>query len=604
MNWKNTWTLAALAGGLFAFIYFIERRIPPVGAIEPVQPLFAQFRPTAATSFQLRRGVEVNFALEQTNDGWRFTKPFAYPAANFAVHTFLEMLERVVPATHISPREILSRKQTVADFGFAEPPIVITLQRGDELPKQLRFGARTPAGDQVYVEVDGQPGLSVINADLLDKIPRSPHDWRTTALFHLGEEKPDRVEISHGATFYALQLDATNKLWRLDRPRHRADQFQVRQLLDKIQLALVTEFVADPPQADDEAFGLQAPEFEIKLASGAQERKVQFGRSPTNNPGLVYARLLSHSNVVLVSRGILDALAAPPAQLRERLIVPFAPELVDVIEVEAEVNFSVRKEAGGWKAGEVPADPAFVSWWLALLAQVEATNFVRDIVTDFTPYGLAPGQRQYRLFTAVTNGASVTNIRVAEIAFGIGTNGSGEIFARRKDEDSVYAVRQLDFSHMPGAAWQFREHRIWNFATNQVQLLAVRQGENVREVFRQPDNKWLATKGWTAEINPFAMEETARGLGELSAIMWMARGESARAQYGFPPGSPRVTVQLQGEKAPSLVVEFGSRRSPWRLPYALVTIDGQPTVFEFPWPLYADLQRYFGLEVPERESGF
>jgi hypothetical protein len=599
MNWKNTWTLVALAAGLFAFIFFIERRIPSIGAIEPVQPLFAQFRPTAATSFQLRRGGEVNFALEQTNDGWRFTKPFAYPAANFAVHTFLETLERVVPATHISPREILSRKQTVADFGFAEPPIVITLQRGDELPKQLRFGARTPAGDQVYVEVDGQPGLSVINADLLDKIPRSPHDWRTTALFHLGDEKAERVEISHGATFYALQLDATNKLWRLDRPRHRADQFQVRQLLDKIQLALVTEFVADPPRADDEAFGLQTPEFEIMLASGELKRKVQFGRSPTNNPGLVYARLLSHSNVVLVSRGILDALATPPAQLRERLIIPFTPELVDVIEVEAEENFTVRKEAGGWKAGDLQADPAFVFWWLSQMAQVEATNFVRDIVTDFTPYGLAPGQRQYRLFTAVTNGASVTNIRVAEIAFGIGTNGTGGVFARRKDEDSVYAVRYLDFSHMPVAAWQFREHRIWNFTTNQVARMAVRQGNDVREVIRQPDNKWLGTKGWAAgaDPNPFAMEETARGLGDLSAIMWMAHGDSARTQFGFPPNPPQLTVELRGEKPQTLVIEFGGQ-SPWLLPYALATIDGQPTVFEFPWPLYADLQRYFGLAVP------
>ena len=595
MSWKNTWTLVAFAAALFAFIFFFERRIPADGAAEPVPPLFAQFRPTAATSLQIRRGSEFNLALEQTNDGWRFTKPFAYPAANFAVHSFLEMLERVVPATHISPREILSRKQTVADFGFSEPPIVITLQRGDDLPKQLRFGARTPAGDQVYVEVDGQPGLSVVNADLLDRVPRSPHDWRNTALFHLGDEKPDRVEISHGATFYALQLDATNKLWRLDRPRHRADQFQVRQLLDKIQLALVTEFVADPPRADDESYGLQTPDFEVTLASGTLARKVQFGRSPTNNPGLVYARLLSHSNVVLVARSVLDALATPYVQLRERLIAPFTPELVDVVEVEADEKFTVRKEAGGWKAGDLQADPVFVSWWLNQLAQLEATNFVRDIVTDFTPYGLSPVQRQYTLSTAITNGPAVTNVRIAEIAFG--TNGSGGVFARRKDEDSVYAIRQLDFSHMPVAPWQFRAHRIWNFTTNQVARIEVRQGDNVREVIRQTNNEWVGTKGWATVPNPFAMEEVARGLGELSAVMWMARGETARTQFGFPPNPPKVLVELRGEKPQTFTVEFGGK-SPWLLPYALTTVDGQPTVFEFPWPLYADLQRYFGIAVP------
>jgi hypothetical protein len=81
--------------------------------------------------------------------------------------------------------------------------------------------------------------------------------------------------------------------------------------------------------------------------------------------------------------------------------------------------------------------------------------------------------------------------------------------------------------------------------------------------------------------------------------MWMARGESARTQFGFPPNPPQLTVELRGEKPQTLVIEFGGQ-SPWLLPYALTTIDGQPTVFEFPWPLYADLQRYFALAVPAR----
>jgi hypothetical protein len=505
------------------------------------------------------------------------------------------MLERVVPAARLLPREILSRNQTDADFGFDAPPIVIALQRGDELPKQLRFGARTPAGDQVYVQVDGQPGISVISSDLLERIPRSIHDWRTTALFHLGDEKPERVEISHGGSGYVLQLD-TNKLWRLARPSHRADQFQVRQLIDKILLARVVEFVADPPRADDEAFGLQTPDFEVTLGNAGPGRKVQFGRSPTNNPGLVYARILSHSNVVLVPRSIVEPLATPYAQLRERQIIPFVPDLVDVIEVNAETNFFVRQDASGWKAGDVQADPEFVIWWLGQLSQMEATDFERDVVTDFAPYGLVPGHRRYALRTAVTNGATVTNVLIAEVAFG--TNKLDKrVFARRRDEDSVYVVRQLDYSHMPSAAWQFREHRIWNFTTNQVVRITVRQGENVREVIRQTNNEWIPTRGWTTQPNPFALEETARGLGELTAVMWMGRGEAARAQFGFGTNSPQVIVEVRGDKPQVLTVEFGDL-SPWRLPYALTTIDGQPTVFEFPWALYTDLQRYFNLAVP------
>ena len=596
MNWKNTWTLVGLAAALFAFIFFFERHLNPSGQVALPPPLFAKFKPTTAVTVQIRRGKDLSVTLERTNDAWRFSKPFAYPAAEFAVRNFLEALERTVPATHITAREILARKQTTADFGLDVPPVVITLEPGGQ---RLSLGARTPAGDQVYVEVGGQAGVFIIGTELLAKVPATTHDWRNPALFHLGDEKPDRVEIAHGGAPYVLQLDDANKLWRLTSPSHRADQLQVRQLLDKILLGRVVEFVTDAPGADLEQFGLAAPEYEVTLGSGPLLRKVQFGRAPTNNPGLVYARLLSHSNIVLVPKITVEPLAVPYAELRERQLAAFAPEFVDVIEVSGEEKFTVRRDASGaWRAGDTPADAAFIEWWLGEMSRLEATEFVRDVVTDFAPYGLAPGQRQYTLRTAVTNGVGVTNVLLAQLAFG--TNAAGQTkFARRWDEDSVYAIHPLQFSHLPVAAWQFREHRLWNFTTSQVARITVQQDGGVREVIREPSNVWIGTKGWTTDPNPFALEETARGLGELAARMWMGRGEAARAQFGFDANSPQLTVQLHGEKPQLLTVEFGGTNA-LGLPYALTTVDGQPAVFEFPWTLYADLQRYFNLKAPAR----
>ena len=168
MKWKNTWILVGLAAALFAFIVLVERNLRTTGATPPPQPLFPKFRPATATSLQIRRGTQLALALEQANGAWRFTKPVVYPAANFAVQNFLETLERMVPMTHILPREILARKQTAADFGFDPPPVVIVLGRSSEQPElQIRFGARTAAGDQVYVAVGDQPGYFVVSADAL-----------------------------------------------------------------------------------------------------------------------------------------------------------------------------------------------------------------------------------------------------------------------------------------------------------------------------------------------------------------------------------------------------------------------------------------------------
>jgi hypothetical protein len=608
MKWKNTWILVGLAAALFAFIFLVERNLRPTGATEPPQPLFPKFRPAAATSLQVRRGTQLALALEQTNGAWRFVKPVAYPAANFAVQSFLEAIDRMTPVTHISPREILARKQTAADFGFDPPPVVIALGRNGEQPDlQIRFGARTPAGDQVYVAVGDQPGYFVVSAEILDnKVPRMPHDWRDTALFHFGENKIDRVEIApQRGVGFVLALDATNQMWRLARPSHRANQLQARQWLDKLQLARAIEFVTDEPGADGEAYGLQPPQFELTLKSGDNAQKIQFGRSPTNDPGRVYARILAHTNIVLVAKSTVDLLNTSPSDLRDRQLVAFAPELVDVIDVRGEVSliaadsvtngsFIVRKNGNGaWMAGEVPVDPVFFSQWLGLLSQIEVTEFVKDVATDFTftAYGLEPAQRQYLLYTSVTNATGPTNVLITRLGFG--TNAAPDrAFARRWDEDSVYSISLREYTLMPAEAWQFRDHRVWRFATNQVAKITVQEGNETREVLRQTNGEWVVVKGFANEPNPFALEEVALGLGDLRALMWVARGESARARFGAP--TAQLSVELRGEKPQVLTVEFVGR-SPLLTPYGLVVIDGQPTVFEFPWTLYGDLQRYLNL---------
>src|SRR5204862_929842 len=122
------------------------------------------------------------------------------------------------------------------------------------------------------------------------------------------------------------------------------------------QTSRTMEFVTDDLRADLETFGLQTPEYELTLAGGAVTQRVQFGRSPTNDPGRVYARLLEHSNVVLVARGFVELLGMPYSELREKQLVNFAPELVDVLDVHAEESFTVRRNAtGAWMVAEGPA---------------------------------------------------------------------------------------------------------------------------------------------------------------------------------------------------------------------------------------------------------
>jgi len=72
-------------------------------------------------------------------------------------------------------------------------------------------------------------------------------------------------------------------------------------------------------------------------------------------------------------------------------------------------------------------------------------------------------------------------------------------------------------------------------------------------------------------------------------VVWVAIGEQNRTQYGFKETSRRLILELKnGEKQ---TIEFGGD-APSGFPYAAVTLDKQLWIFEFPWPLYRDIQAY------------
>jgi hypothetical protein len=432
-------------------------------------------------------------------------------------------------------------------------------------------------------------------------LPRTENDWRDTALFTIPEEKVDRYEIVRANGGFAVQRDPTNKLWRLTRPAHRADQIGVASLLNELEKARIAAFVTDNPRADLEPFGLQTPEAELTLASGDVVDRVLIGRSPTNDSAHVFARQANATNIVLVSTNILRPLRVDFRDLRDRRLVTFAPEAIDTIEVRGEENFVVKKRAdGAWTLADAPVDSDFVNMRLNALSQLQVMTNALDVVVDFTTFGLDPPRRQITLRTTTTNGTVVTNAIVTRLD--IGTNDTADtVFVRRSDETSVYTVPSIELQRFPSAAWQLRDHRVWNFTTNEVVRVAISENGRTRQLIRNPNGTWAATSG---DVNPYALEELMFRLGQLPAYAWIARGEAALAQYGFKPGSYKLTIDLKDAATGatrSVLLQFGGLNQ-WHLPYASTLVDGQPWIFEFPWQLLPDVQRH--LSIPQTPSNF
>ena len=590
MNWKPTWILIGLAAMLFAFIFLFERHAPD--AQPPPARLFS-FRAAEVTNIQVRLTNQLLLRVERAREDepWNLSLPLSYPAQPFKIERMLQMFEHAVPQAEISDHDLRASKRSVAEFGLDIPQASVSMQH-DGQRTEVHFGSPTPVGDGVYARVDGQPGIYILSAEFISNLPRTHHDWRDSALFRSSAGyKFNRVDVRAGGRGFAFELDSTNRLFLLTKPTvARADTGKVDALLRKVLTAQVERFVSDSPRVELESYGLQPPELELALLLGTNELfTVQFGRAPTNDSPLVYARRVAYTNanIVLVPRATLEALQVSYSDLRDLHLVNWSTNVVDVIDVIGAETFSIRRQTNGsWTVGdaqEMLADTNAVGEFLDALSRLEGT-VEKDVVTDFAnPYGLAPPKRQYILRSLVPN-ANGSNRVVAELQLGLLQE--GKVFARRPDELTVYGLAQKDVLRLPYAPWQMRDRQVFRFTTNQVQRISVRHENKSYTLQRTSNGAW-------STANSAALEETLYRLGNLRAVIWLANREEDKPLFGFNPENDRIVIELKnGDKPQELILEFAGQ-SPSQLPFAAATVDGRTAVFEFPPVIWFDVIRTF-----------
>lgn len=597
--------MVALAAALFLYIFSFDR---PAGEAPP-RPAGGALLPgldaTAVTRIEIVTTQET-LRVERTGTTWQLTLPVVYPAEPAAIDRFLALAGQLRQLSSIPAKDLSSQPRGLGDFGLQPPHTTLKFQQRTGA-LELRIGSQTPVGGQLYCQLGGSEGVQVIGASFLDHLPKSASDWRNRDLFNLGGLAFNRIEVRAGAHGFEVERDPTNQLWQITKPppTKRADNARINLITQELQKWRVHQFVSDAGSTNLEVFGLQPPGTELIFGQGTNDLlTVQFGKSPTNNPGLVYARRLSHTNIVLVANDWLEALHRPVNEFRERRLLSFNPAAVNQIEIRAEESFTLRRDASqNWRVLEpanLAADTELVRSLmesLGTLEVVEQDGFVKDVVTDFSAYGLAPPWRQYSLLNTMTNnGLPATNL-LAQL--GLGTNYQmDKIFARRPDENSVYAIALGESQRLPGEVFRLRDRRIWNFTTNQVTAISIRHHGQVRDLVRNASNIWSFATNSQGIINIFSLEETLYRLGQLRAETWVARGADKPARFGIAEVNHQVSLSLKtGETNQTLTVQFG-RLSPLRRPYAAVLLDGEPVVFEFPQALHQDVLRDLAIPVP------
>ena len=592
MNTKTTKWLVLTAVALFLFIFFFERRTEETStAPQKLSLLLPNLKPALVTQIEVGQD-KLNLRAIRTNEAWLLTAPLTYPALATPIENLARAVSELRGRTLIAEAAGITQNSTLTNYGLLPPRATIRLQSGTNRA-ELHLGARTPIGDEFYLRVGDSSAIYVAAAKLLEQLPASLTDWRSPAFLDFTGINFNRVNLRVGPRQTEMQRDAAKQIWRLTvpPPAKRADSARFNQLLEHLQRWPVQAFLSDDPQIDLDRFGLATPDAELTFSSGTNQLlAVQFGKSPTNDPTLVFARRLSHTNIVAVPRAWLEPLRAPYWEFAEHhLVDPLPATGVDVIEIQGRDTFTLRRQTNDiWRVVEplnFAADPALVADFLNNLAQLEAGEIAKEVVTDFAPYGLATPTHRYTLLTTRTNAAGVlTNQIFSQLDFG--TREKDRIFARRHDESSVYIAPRGDFERFPDSLYQVRDRQIWNFASTNATAVTITQQGLVRKLARNGDQNWTSTNGLLDLVSAAQLEEALHRLGELRAETWIAQGTNRLALYAFTNVAHKISIEVTRDAKPQTHTFEIGRWSPGRRPYAAVVFDGQPVVFEFSPKLY------------------
>jgi len=583
---QTIWLLGAVAM-VFCYIWAFEHETAPEPSEVPL--LWESFKPTDIRAVRITYFGTNTFRLEQTSGQWRFTDPSPYPAQAAPVMALLEACAKLRATDYLKPGEV----SHLSDFELADPKVILSLERDGGEPLKLRVGSEVLLSKSYYAQAPTNDGVFVLPEQFLRHFPPGNHVWRDRKVFHLGQREAavDTVNIRNGPLRMTLNRPATNQVWSITQPKpvKRGNREYIELVLSRLWHWEVQNFVPDQHTTQLEAFGLRPPAAELELLQGTNRLAwVQFGHSPTNQPELLYARLMNQSNVVIVARADLEPLRAKDWVFCDRhLTSRFVPSDLAHIEVTANESFTLSQNTNGiWSltAPEpLPADQELVFELMKNLGQLQAVNRAAEVVANFGEYGLAQSSASFTL-----RNVGDTNTVRSKILFGASVNNSEQLYARRHDEDTAYTVTRADRQRLPSWSYQMRERRLWQFAGKDVAKFTVTLGDKVATLERNNVGQWtqpgrqISTKE-SGEIN-VALNQ----LGQFQARDWTARGDDKRGVYGILEEKKSLNLQLRRDgKTIERKLEFG-RRSTHRNPYAMATdpLKQEPVVFEFPVEIY------------------
>jgi hypothetical protein len=288
-----------------------------------------------------------------------------------------------------------------------------------------------------------------------------------------------------------IELSRSEAGWRVAKPVDvPADEAAVKSLLTTIADAEVQRTLDEMPQ-DLASFGLDKPTVTVtlRMKDGAQPPPVAVGKN-TAIGGRTYVRKGDEPKIHLTTSSLQFGLNKQVKDLRDKQLLVFQDDDVTRVEIQPAGRTPttlVRADKDSWKVepGAYPADATEVRSYLASLRGARATDFPDDSPADLAKYGLDRPRLTVTVATGKDGGESRTLLLGAESTAG----SQKQVYAKRGDQPTVYALGEWSFRGLDKTAGQFRDKTVLGFDPARVgKVVLEREGAAVTLV--RADGSW------------------------------------------------------------------------------------------------------------------
>lgn len=455
MKPRTTLLLAAIGGGLFAYIWFVDRHQSSTNEAAQASAKVLKVERDKIT------GISVNNAgaqleLRKKDGVWNMEQPLVDLGDSTAIDQLLSLVESL---RHDSKIDLTPGKEAdqLKEFGVSESDLTLKLKADSGNDLELLVGKDSAVEGKIYVRQQGQNTVYVVRNELRKQLTKKADDFRDHRLSATPAQSVQKFTIKTAEG--EIELERKNQHWNILKPlAARAADSKVNDMLAGLLTANVSQFLPEAPTPEQ---NLSEPKATVTMQVEGQKDPVvlQIGAAPAGdeNKEKTFTKISTRKAVTVVANTALDpALKARPNDLRDRKLLRFESDIVDRITIEpaGKPPLVLARKGEKWmrKDGdkESPIKDGLAAKLLADLHSAESVNFVADVATDLAQYGLGTPSVKVRLSSYASENTPESKAGekpIATLLVGKVEGDSG--FAKIEEEPFVIAAAKTLIESFP-----------------------------------------------------------------------------------------------------------------------------------------------------------